>query len=334
MTLSNHAFILATRPSGEPSEKNFKLIEIGIPSIQNNQVLIKARYISVDPYMRGKMNDIKSYTEPYKLNDPVTGDIIGEVIESKVSSLKKGDMVHGILPWQQYSIAQPKDLIKLDTNIEPITAYLGALGMTGLTAYFGLLDIGMPDIGETVVISGAAGAVGSVAGQIAKIVGCKVIGITGSDEKVDYLKQKLHFDDAINYKSVSNIRKTIAKICHKGIDIYFDNVGGEISDSILYLIKDFARIIICGQISSYNQNRITTGLRPQSILLMRRASMKGFIVFDYIKHYQNALDLLKKWYKEGKLIHNETIINGFENLPQAFLGLFKGINMGKMLVRV
>ena len=332
METKNKSMVLLSRPIGEVTAEVFGIKEIPVPDIGDGELLVKSEYISVDPYMRGRMNDYKSYAVPFEINRPIYGNIIGKVVETKSKRFHNGDFVRGVFNWQLYNKVNENDADRLEADIEPITAYLGALGMTGLTAYFGLLDIGTPDKGETVVISGAAGAVGSVAGQIALILGCRVTGITGSDDKVTFLKDTLHFDDAINYKAAHNLRKALMKACPQGIDIYFDNVGGEISDSVLYLVNNFSRIIICGQISQYNISRMPTGPRMQNIILTRRAMMKGFILRDYKDHFQNALSTMKKWYQEGKLIHSETVAEGFEKLPDAFLGLFRGDNMGKMIV--
>ncbi len=332
--METHKIILKSRPSGEPTKDNFEIVKENVSIKKEDEILIHSKYISVDPYMRGRMNNVKTYVDPYEVDQPISGDIIAEVDESNAKGYKKGDLVFGNLPWQEKIVCQSNDVRKIEKDDIPPLLYLNILGMTGLTAYFGLLDIGKPKKNETVVISAAAGAVGSIVGQIAKIKGCKVIGIAGSDEKVDYIKNELGFDEAFNYKKSSNIRKEIKNCCTDGVDIYFDNVGGDLSDSIMYLINNFARIIICGQISQYNQSRLALGPRMQMFLLTRRALIQGFIVSDYKEKYDIALNELKQWYKEGKLKQRETIIEGFENLPEAFLGLFKGDNIGKMIVKV
>jgi len=332
--METQKIILNSRPAAEPLLDNFKLTKESLPVINESEVLLKAKYISVDPYMRGRMNNVKTYIDPFEVGQAITGDIIAEVIQSKSEKFNEGDLAVGHLPWQEYIIINEKKIEKIEKNDIPSSLYLSLFGITGLTAYFGLLDIGKPKKNETVVISAAAGAVGSVAGQIAKIKKCKVIGITGSNEKIEFLINELGFDYAFNYSKSLNIRKEIKNCCHEGVDIYFDNVGGELSDSIMFLINNFARIIICGQISQYNQSRLAMGLRMQMFLLTRRALMQGFIVNDYKKKYNTALNELKQWYKDGLIKTRETIIEGFENLPQAFLGLFKGDNIGKLLVKV
>jgi NADPH-dependent curcumin reductase CurA len=225
-------------------------------------------------------------------------------------------------------------LEKVDAEAAPLSAYLGILGMPGLTAYLGLMEIGQPKAGETLVVSGAAGAVGSVVGQIGKILGSRVVGIAGSDEKTEMLKIEFGFDAAINYKTTPNMRKAISDACPNGVDIYFDNVGGEISDGVMMNINKFARIIICGAISQYNETRLQLGPRLQSILLINSALMKGFIINDFAAKFQEAIPQLTKWLQEGKLINKETIVEGFENIPEAFIGLFEGTNTGKMIVKI
>lgn len=323
--------VLAKRPVGLPDLSCFRTEPISLQSMQDGQVHVKALYYSVDPYMRGRMNDTKSYVAPFTLDKPIVGGVVGEVIASKDSNFKLGDFVVGLLPWSTEHVASGTELKKVDANV-PLSHYLGILGMPGITAYFGLLDIGKPNANETVVVSGAAGAVGLVVGQIAKILGCKVVGIAGSDEKVKLLKDKFGFDEAINYKT-ADLEKAIAEACPKGVDVYFDNVGGNISDIVLKNINRLARIIVCGQISMYNAKEAQIGPRLQPLLLTRSATMRGFIVSDYQDHFLEAYQGLSKWLQEGKLIYSETIIDGFEQLPQAFLALFSGKNNGKMIVK-
>jgi len=328
-------FVLKSRPSGEVSTDNFELIKEDIPELKQGEILIKAKFLSVDPYMRNRMNNVESYVVPFELESAITGDGIAEVIDSKSEKFKSGDLLVGILPWQEYAVIDPKKVKKIipDENISS-TAYLSVLGLTGLTAYFGLLDIGDPKPGETVVISAAAGAVGSVAGQIARIKECKVIGIAGGEKKCLYLKNDLHFDETIDYKKTPNIRKELRKICPNRVDIYFDNVGGDISDGVFYMLNNHARIVLCGQISLYNLNRLSMGPRLYPQFLIHRVKMQGFIVYDYTDRFTNARDQIKQWILDGKIIFDENIIEGFEKLPTAFLGLFQGENIGKQLVKV
>ncbi|AJO57399.1 NADP-dependent oxidoreductase [Bacillus subtilis] len=335
MTASQQQIQLARRPQGIPVHEDFRFETIPVPEPQQGEVLVKTLYVSVDPYMRGRMQDTKSYVEPFALDEALSGGVIAEVV-SDGDQLKKGDIVIGNLSWQEFSAVSESALRKIDTSLAPASAYLGILGMTGLTAYFGLLDIGRPKEGETVVVSGAAGAVGSTVGQIAKIKGARVVGIAGSDEKIDYLKQELQFDEAINYKTAGDIQKALQDACPDGVDVYFDNVGGPISDAVMNLLNEFARIPVCGAISSYNAESEADDMGPrvQSKLIKTKSLMQGFIVSDYSDRFSEGAKQLAEWLKAGKLHYEETITEGFENIPDAFLGLFKGENKGKQLIKV
>jgi NADPH-dependent curcumin reductase CurA len=330
----NRQIILVKRPTGMPDESCFKLVTSSIPQPVNGQVLLRTRFLSVDPYMRGRMNDRKSYVAPFQLNEVLNGGIVGEVIESKSNNFVKGDFVVGNLGWQDYSIAGEKEMRKINPEIAPMSTALGVLGMPGLTAYFGLLDIGQPKRDETVVVSGAAGAVGTIVGQIAKIHGCRIVGIAGSDKKTRYLIDELGFDAAINYKTAPNLRKALKEACPNGVDIYFDNVGGNISDAVLSLINNNARIPLCGQISLYNETQIPTGPRTQPQLLTHSALMKGFLVYNYADRFDEGIRQLADWLREKKLKYVENVVEGLENAPKAFIGLFAGENLGKQLVKV
>lgn len=333
MQKHNQQIHLVSRPQGMPAAENFQIVDAPIPQIGEGEVLVRALYLSVDPYMRGRMSDRKSYTPPFNLNEAMGGAAVGEVVESNFDGLQKGDIVMGHLLWQRYAKALGKELLKVDPNRAPITTALGVLGMTGLTAYFGLLEITQPQENETVVVSGAAGAVGSVVGQLAKIKNCRVVGIAGSDEKTAYLRDELNFDAAINYKT-EDVPAALKKACPNGVDIYFDNVGGEISDAVMALINHSARISICGQIALYNLEKPDNGPRVQPQLLTRSARMQGFIVGDFSARFEEGREQLTQWFEQGKLQYAENIVDGFENTPQAFLGLFEGENTGKQLVRV
>lgn len=325
--------ILASRPKGLPTMENFKMEDVTLPPVGDGEVLLEGLFYSVDPYMRGRMNDAKSYATPFETGKPISGGVVAKVIESKSGNFKSGDIITGNLPWRKKIIAAEKNISKIDTAIAPPSNYLGILGMTGLTAYFGLMHIGKPKAGETVVVSGAAGAVGTVVGQIAAIQGCYVVGIAGSDEKIKMLKEEFGYDDAINYKTTPDMKKAIATACPKGVDIYFDNVGGEISDAVISNINFHARIPLCGQISLYNSTETPMGPRLQPILLTRSVLMQGFIVGNFQAEFPEGIKQLATWVKEGKLKSTETIEHGFEKLPEAFLGLFKGENTGKMIVK-
>ncbi|MGD1045150.1 MAG: NADP-dependent oxidoreductase [Bacteroidota bacterium] len=330
----NRQILLVKRPVGIPNESCFKMVTSAIPQPMNGQVLLRTRFLSVDPYMRGRMNGRKSYVAPFQLNEVLNGGIVGEVVESKSNNFVKGDFVIGNLGWQDYSVAGEKEVRKINPELAPVSTALGVLGMPGLTAYFGLLDIGQPKSGETVVVSGAAGAVGMIVGQIAKIHGCRVVGIAGSDRKTKYLIDELGFDIAINYKTVPHLRKALKEACPNGVDIYFDNVGGDISDAVISLINNNARIPLCGQISLYNETQITMGPRLQPRLLTVSALMKGFIVRNYANRFDEGIRQLAKWLKEKKLKYAENVIEGLDNAPKAFIGLFAGDNLGKQLVKV
>ncbi|MBO8172186.1 MAG: NADP-dependent oxidoreductase [Bacillaceae bacterium] len=330
----NRQIHLKSRPIGMPDRENFEWVESPIPEPGENELLLRTLYLSVDPYMRGRMSDRKSYVPPYPLHDVIAGGVVAEVVESKSPDFKKGDIVESDYGWQTHAVVAARKARKLNPDLAPVTTALGTLGMPGLTAYFGLLDIGRPREGETVVISGAAGAVGMTVGQIAKLKGTRVVGIAGSDRKVQYLKEELGFDDAINYKTTENMREALKKTCPDGIDIYFDNVGGPVSDAALSLINRGARIPLCGQIALYNLEKPDVGPRIQSFLLINSALMKGFIVTDYAERFPEAYRDLTTWYREGKLKTKETIVEGFDNTVDAFLGLFKGENLGKQLVKV
>ncbi len=330
----NKTILLAHRPVGTPTLKDFKTAETEMPVAKDGEILLKTLYISVDPYIRGRMNDAKSYVPPFELNKPIQSGIIAEVVDSKNPAFTKGDSVSGIIDWKEYQVSSGKGLIKVDKAAAPLSAYLGVLGMTGLTAYMGLVEIAQPKAGETLVVSGAAGAVGSIAGQIGKILGCTVVGITGSDEKAALIKSKFKFDEAINYKTAPNLNSAIKQACPKGIDIYFDNVGGEISDAVLYNINKHARISVCGAISLYNSTMVPIGPRIQPIIVSKSAMMRGFIISDFYEKFPQGIKQLATWLKEGKLTYTETIVEGFDNAPQAFLDLFEGKNEGKMVVKV
>jgi len=330
----NRQFLLVKRPIGIPDESCFKLVTTGIPQLMNGNILIHTRFLSVDPYMRSRMNDRKSYIPPFRLNEVLSGGIVGEVIESKSNNYVKGDFIVGNLGWQDYSIAEEKEVRKINPEIAPVSTALGVLGVPGLTAYFGLMDIGQPKLNETVVVSGAAGAVGTNVGQIAKIHGCHVVGIAGSDKKIKYLIDELGFDSAINYRTTVNLRKALNEACPDGVDIYFDNVGGDISDAVISLINNNARIPLCGQISMYNETKISIGPRIQPQLLTHSALLKGFIVRNYADRFDEGIRLLAHWLKENKLKYVENVILGLGNAPKAFIGLFEGENLGKQIVKV
>jgi NADPH-dependent curcumin reductase CurA len=332
--MSDQQIVLASRPKGMPDANTFELTSVSLRDVNDGEVRVQGTHFSVDPYMRGRMNDAKSYVAPYAVGEPLSGGAIAQVLDSKADGFQPGDMVVGNLPWATRSVVSAKGLKKIDTRLAPASYYLGILGMPGLTAYFGLLDIGQPKAGETVVVSGAAGAVGLIVGQIAKIKGCRVVGIAGSDYKVRLLKDEFGFDAVVNYKTTTNLTKDIGDACPDGVDVYFDNVGGEVSDAVISHLNFQARIPLCGQIALYNTTEVPTGPRIQPMLLTRSVLMKGFIVGNYQSRYEEGVQQLAAWLNEGKLHYKETKTNGFDTLPEAMLGLFSGQNTGKMIVEV
>ncbi|MDN6280714.1 MAG: NADP-dependent oxidoreductase, partial [Psychroflexus sp.] len=330
----NKTILLNKRPTGIPQESDFKFIETDTPEVAEDQILLKTKYVSVDPYMRGRMSDAESYVEPFQLNEPIHSGMIAEVIESKHQSFKEGDFVSGMLEWKEYQTSDGKNLMKVNENKAPLSAYLGILGMTGLTAYFGLNEIGKPKKGETVVVSGAAGAVGSTVGQIGKLLGARVIGIAGTDEKVSLLKSEFGFEEAINYNTSGNMQEAIAEAAPNGVDVYYDNVGGPISDSVHANINRLGRIVVCGAISLYNSTSEPTGPRVEPFLIKKSVLMQGFIIGNYADKFPEGIERLSTWLKDDKLKYSETVVEGFDNIPQAFLDLFEGKNKGKMIVKV
>jgi NADPH:quinone reductase len=330
----NRQWLLESYPRGMASENNFRLVESSVPDPKRGQILVRTLYLSVDPYMRGRMNREGSYAEPAKLNEVMIGATVGQVVQSKNDRFKEGDFVLAYHGWQDYGLSDGGDLSSLDLAPELLPAALGALGMPGITAWYGMLEIGQPKSGQTVVISGAAGAVGSVAGQIAKMKGCRVVGLAGSEQKVRWLRDTLGFDAAVNYKATDNLKDALARACGRGVDIYFDNVGGRVTDSVLSLLNVRARIVVCGQISMYNLESPEPAAPILPVLLVRRASAKGFIISDHMDRFPEAFSQLREWVEKRRLKHEETITEGLENAPRAFLGLFEGKNMGKQVVKV
>jgi len=330
----NRRWRLAEYPEGLPKETTFRLSVEPVPDPGPGQVLVRALYLSVDPYQRGRMHTRRSYARPMEIGDVIVGGTVGQVEASRHPAFPPGSFVEGLLGWQEYALSDGGDLRRLDLAPELLPASLGVLGMPGLTAYFGLLDVGRPKAGETVVISGAAGAVGTVVGQIAKIQGCRAVGIAGSDDKVDVLVRELGFDAAFNYKTAADVRGALLDACPGGIDIYFDNVGGSITDAAISLINLRARVVICGQISQYNLTKPARGPRNLTAFLTNRAMLQGILVTDWEDRYGEGLNQLAVWLREGRLKSHETVVEGFESAPVAFIGLFHGHNTGKMLVKV
>lgn len=331
--MKNAQFRLAARPIGLPKRTDWSYVDEEVPPLQDGELLVKVLYLSLDPAMRGWMNDVRSYMPPVAIGEVMRALGAGQVVDSKNPAFRAGEYVSGTFGVQRYAVSSGKQVTKLDPSLAPLPVLIGALGMPGMTAYFGLLDIGKPKPGETVVVSGAAGAVGMIAGQIAKIKGCRAVGIAGGPAKCEYLVRELGFDAAIDYKS-SDVRQGLATHCPNGIDIYFDNVGGEILEAALARIRLGARVLICGAISQYNNTSAPRGPSNYLSLLVNRASMTGFLVFDYFARYPEAQKEMASWMAEGKLKSREDIVTGLENFPEAFLKLFRGENTGKLVLQV
>jgi len=314
-------------------ESDFSLEETSVPACPQDGLLLRTLWISVDPYLRGRISGVKSYIDPIPVGSTMESSCVGEVIESNDSGFMAGDFVSGLWGWQEYVAIDARKVLKVDADVAPISTALGILGMPGMTAYFGFTELCSPKAGETVVVSGAAGAVGSAVGQIAKILGCRVVGTAGTEGKVNYLKT-LGFDGAINYRDHRPIGEVLAELCPDGIDCYFDNVGGEITDAVIGLMNVRGRVAVCGQISQYNDWSQDLGLRPFGTILTRQLRVEGFIVSRWAKQFDQGRSQMAEWLREGKLQYEETIYEGLESAPEAFIGLFRGENTGKALVRL
>jgi NADPH-dependent curcumin reductase CurA len=325
---------LKNRPEGLPSQSDFELTEVTLPAINDGEILVQNIYLSVDPYMRGRMVDSKSYLPPFQIGQPLEGGSVGKVVESKNSEFNVGDYVLGMLGWREYFVSVGGGLTKVDPELAPLQAYLGVLGLTGMTAYVGLLHIGALKEGQTVFVSAAAGAVGSIVCQIAKLKGCYVVGSAGSDEKVAWLTQEAGIDAAFNYKTADDVIVEVGRHFPKGIDVYFENVGGVHLEAALEHINPFGRIVMCGMISMYNDVMPPPGPVRLRFIIQKKLTMKGFIVSDHFDKFNAFAADMGKWIGEGKIKWQETIVDGIENAPEAFLGLFKGENIGKMIVKV
>lgn len=329
----NRQFLLARRPVGQASREDFIFQEVPVAELADGQVLLKNRYLSLDPAMRGWMNDGKSYIAPVALGDVMRALGVGEVVASKHPQFAVGDHLQGAVGVQDYYLGDAKGMHKVDPKLAPLPRYLSALGMTGMSAYFALLDVGAPKRGDTVVISGAAGAVGSVAGQIAKIKGCRVIGIAGGEEKCYSLINELGFDGAIDYKN-EDLHEALKRECPNGVDVFFDNVGGDTLDAVLTRLAPKARVVICGAISQYNNTTPVKGPANYLSLLVNRARMEGFVVMDYAPRFAEAGLELAGWLAQGKLKSREHIVEGLETFPEALLKLFHGENFGKLVLKI
>ena len=333
MDAVNHQFRLAARPVGLPKPSDWSYVEEPVSEPGDGEVLVKVEYVSLDPAMRGWMNEGRSYIPPVGIGEVMRAFAAGEVVASNDPDVAVGEHVGGLLGAQEYAVANGKGVFKLDTSLAPLPVYLGTLGMPGVTAYFGLLDIGRPEPGNTVVVSGAAGAVGGLVGQIAKLKGCRVVGIAGGVQKCDHLLKDLGFDATIDYKT-EDVDAALSEHCPNGIDIYFDNVGGEILDAALAHLARHARVVICGAISQYNSTSALKGPANYLSLLVNHASMTGFVMSDYLDRYTEAVREMAGWLAAGELISREDVAEGFESFPDVLLRLFNVENTGKLVLKV
>ena len=329
----NRRIVLAERPAAYPEPKHFRLEEVPIPQPSEGEALVETIWLSLDPYMRGRMREGPSYATPVQIGGVMTGGVVGRVVESRTPDLAVGDIVDGSLGWQEYAVARPGALRKVDPDLAPISTAVGVLGMPGMTAYFGFLDVCEPEVGDTVVVSAASGAVGQVVGQIGKIMGCRVVGTAGTDEKVDFIVNELGFDAGINYKT-EDVDSALAAACPNGIDVYFDNVGGFVTDAVMQQTNVHARIAICGQISQYNLPEPELAPRSLGLLIQKQAKVEGFLVFNFAHRHDHARQRMAQWIRTGQLKYKEDAVDGLENAPEAFIGMMTGENFGKLIVRV
>jgi NADPH-dependent curcumin reductase CurA len=326
----NKAWTVASFPTGPVSESNFKLVESPVPSPKDGEVLVKNLWLSLDPYMRGRMSDAKSYVKGVELGEVMVGQTVGEVVSSRNEKFKEGDKVLTQLGWQLFGTTT--EATRVDEKRAPLSCYLGVMGMPGMTAYFGLKDIGQPKRGETVVVSAASGAVGSVVGQLARIWGCRAVGIAGGGQKCDYVTRELGFDACVDYKA-ANLKEALRQACPSGVDVYFDNVGGQIFDTLLTQMNLHARVVVCGLISDYNATE-PYAIRNWRAVLVNRIRLQGMIVFDWKERYGEATKALGGYFGEGKLKYRESVIEGLDNAPRGLIALLKGENFGKQLVKL
>ncbi len=333
----NRRIVLASRPNGAPTADNFRLDEAPVPTPAAGQVLLRTLYLSLDPYMRGRMADGPSYADPVEIDGVMVGGTVSRVEASQHPDYAVGDLVVGLTGWQDYALSDGTGLNKLDPAMPRPSLGLGVLGMPGFTAYMGLTDIGQPKAGETVVVAAASGAVGSAVGQIAKLKGCRAVGIAGGPDKCRYVTEELGFDACIDHRG-PDLNARLAEACPDGIDVYFENVGGKVFEAVLPLVNTGARIPVCGLIAAYNATSLPDGPDRTALLmrsvLVKRLTMKGFIIFDYADRYGEFLADMPGWVSEGKIKYREDVVDGLENAPEAFMGLLEGRNFGKLVVKV
>ena len=331
--LTNLQWTLANRPEAYPEESDFELIEAEVDDPRHGEILIRTLYLSLDPYMRGRMRDRASYAPGVPIGGVLVGEVVGRVVQSMSDEFESGDIVACNIGWQEYGVVPAHMARKVDSDAAPISTALGVLGMPGLTAYHGLLQVGRPNPGETVLVSAASGAVGGVVGQIAKMNGCRVIGTVGSDEKADYILDELGFDSAINYKT-EDVSGRLAEMAPDGVDVYFDNVGGPVTDAAIDNLAFGGRVLVCGQISQYNLPEPEMGPRNLWNLITKQARIEGFLVFSFANYHEVARARMTGWVQDGSLKYKEDVVEGLEKAPRAFIGLMNGANFGKLLVKV
>lgn len=332
MGQENIKLLMARRPSGWVQETDFQIVEEAVPQIRAGQFLVRNRYLSLDPYMRNRMNDAKSYAKPVAPGEVMVGETVGEVVASRHPGFPEGTAVSGMFGWQLYAVDDGTQSSRVEDLGVPLSAHLGVLGMPGMTAYVGLLDVAQPKAGETVVVSAAAGAVGSVAGQLAKIHGCRAVGLAGGPEKCRYAVEELGFDACVDYKA-GGVARALQEAAPGGIDVCFENVGGEVFDAVLGLLNPFARIALCGMVSQYNASE-PYGMKNLRSLLVNRVRLQGFIIFDHKDRWPAARLDLARWVREGRMRYRETIAHGIRSAPAAFIGMLRGENIGKQLVKL
>ncbi|GAB7014344.1 NADP-dependent oxidoreductase [Halolamina salina] len=332
--VTTERYFLAERPDGVPDDETFDLRTIDLGDPAAGEVLVKIRYLSVDPYMRGRMDAGESYAEPWEVDEPLEGGAVGEVVDEAGTEFEPGDTVVGNMSWSEYHLADADGLQRIETGALPVSTALGVLGMPGRTAYFGTREVLEPRAGDTVVVSAAAGAVGSVVGQLAKLQGARVVGFAGSDEKCEVVEEEFGFDACINYKATDDYIEALSEAAPEGVDGYFDNVGGPITDAVFTQLNVDARVAVCGQIALYNAEEMPTGPRKLGKLIETRARVQGLLVGDFAPRFEEATADLAEWVAAGEIEYRETVTEGLENAPDAFLGLFEGENIGKQVVRV
>jgi len=325
---------LKSRPEGLPAKSDFELAEVTIPAVNQGEILVQNVYMSVDPYMRGRMNDVKSYIPPFQVGEVLQAGVVGQVVESHFDGIAEGEYVMGMLGWENYSVSDGRLLRKIPAGAVPLSYHLGILGMPGMTAYVGLMKIAAAQPGDNVFVTAASGAVGSVVGQLAKIHGCRVAGSAGSDDKVALLEDEFGYDAAFNYKTSESLPASVQAACPKGVDVLFENVGGDIFEAVLWHMRDYGRIALCGMIADYNLEEPQPGPRGMMLMIGRRLTMRGFIVTDHPEDCEEYVRKAIGWLQEGKLTYRESKAEGVENAPQAFIDLLQGRNIGKQIVQL